>query len=552
MEKTINSDLMRGNIDTIILKTLSTGDHYGYEIIDEIKTKSRGEYILKEPTLYSCLKRLENQGFISSYWGSESKGGRRKYYSLTDMGREVFTNSKSEYEYSRTIIDQLISDRTYELEPITAANIIADQVIVQPTTAPENEVAASTQIEVVEEKEAAQPEQVVTTSEVQPAAEIKTDEIVVEGNIAIVTEEKPEPVRVNTSSMMDDILGSIEQTRESYTSNVQVTELPKNSGNDYKILSNDDTFTRYDDFLSNRYTVEYAGEQDKSTTPSYAEQPVFLPAEPEPVPEAPERSSLTSGFVKYNDKDVLQDIPSSSHTVTDYEYRKRLGSLIATPQPKATPVPQLVITQPEPQIAPEPKPEEPTQTENMSLRERIQIRNFGRLSQSIRDLGEEVKIRTTDNKSARDYNKQYYYYRNKLLLAQYAAIFAIMLIEALICLVIARAVVKTELLYVAGVYVSSVLIALALPIIAAVMFALDPWRKKRIDYSLKSSLIIRAIVMANVIIITYLINVYLGMPIGGSKAYAISLLLPIILSTNIPLSSLIFQALHRIDAFKCK
>ncbi|MDR0426927.1 MAG: PadR family transcriptional regulator [Clostridiales bacterium] len=119
MSNTINSDLIRGNINTIILKALYDQDRYGYDIIKEIEVKSRGQYILKQPTLYSCLKRLETQGFIRAYWGTDhSNGGRRKYYTLTDMGKEVFSKNQNEYEYSRTIIDQLISDKDYDLETL--------------------------------------------------------------------------------------------------------------------------------------------------------------------------------------------------------------------------------------------------------------------------------------------------------------------------------------------------------------------------------------------------------------------------------------------------
>ena len=62
----VNIDLIRGHMDTIILRTLSNEDKYGYEILDEIKGKSNNLYSLKQPTLYSCLKRLEKQGLITS------------------------------------------------------------------------------------------------------------------------------------------------------------------------------------------------------------------------------------------------------------------------------------------------------------------------------------------------------------------------------------------------------------------------------------------------------------------------------------------------------
>lgn len=112
----ISSDLIRGHINTIILRTLYERDKYGYEIIEEIETKSHGQYTLKQPTLYSALKRLESQGYINAYWKTDevSQGGRRKYYTLTDSGREIAERNQAEWEYSRTVIDNLISDRNFD------------------------------------------------------------------------------------------------------------------------------------------------------------------------------------------------------------------------------------------------------------------------------------------------------------------------------------------------------------------------------------------------------------------------------------------------------
>ena len=104
----IDSDLIRGHIDTIILKTLFDGDKYGYEILDEVSKKSGGAYELKQPTLYSCLKRLENQGLISSYWVDSEIGGKRHYYCLTDLGKENFIENQKDWLRSRQIIDNLI------------------------------------------------------------------------------------------------------------------------------------------------------------------------------------------------------------------------------------------------------------------------------------------------------------------------------------------------------------------------------------------------------------------------------------------------------------
>lgn len=113
-DKSISADLIRGHINTIILRSLYDGDKYGYEIIAEIERKSHGQYAMKQPSLYSALKRLESQGYITSYWGGSVAGGRRKYFSLTEEGREISERNQAEWEYSRTVIDSLISDKAFD------------------------------------------------------------------------------------------------------------------------------------------------------------------------------------------------------------------------------------------------------------------------------------------------------------------------------------------------------------------------------------------------------------------------------------------------------
>jgi len=110
----IDSDLIRGNIDTIILKTMLNEDKYGLDIIKEVEQRSSGTYELKQPTLYSCLKRLENQELISSYWLNSDIGGRRHYYKLTDKGREFYNKKQEEWAKSKFVIDNLLSNYNYE------------------------------------------------------------------------------------------------------------------------------------------------------------------------------------------------------------------------------------------------------------------------------------------------------------------------------------------------------------------------------------------------------------------------------------------------------
>lgn len=104
----ISSDLIRGNMDAILLRVLLKKDSYGYEIIKTIWSDSGERYELKEPSLYSCLKRLEAQGAIEAYWGDESLGGRRKYYRITESGKKLYDNALHAWKNASELINLLI------------------------------------------------------------------------------------------------------------------------------------------------------------------------------------------------------------------------------------------------------------------------------------------------------------------------------------------------------------------------------------------------------------------------------------------------------------
>jgi PadR family transcriptional regulator PadR len=108
IDKKMSSDLLRGHTDTIILKLLSDGDKYGYEITKLVHEHSDRQYELKEATMYSSLKRLETDGHIDSYWGDESQGGRRKYYRVTETGLAVYEQNKENWNAAKRILDKLL------------------------------------------------------------------------------------------------------------------------------------------------------------------------------------------------------------------------------------------------------------------------------------------------------------------------------------------------------------------------------------------------------------------------------------------------------------
>lgn len=104
----IAGDLIRGHTDAIILARLLRGDSYGYEINKVISTLSSGRFELKEATLYTAFKRLEEQGYIASYWGNSGAGARRRYYTITPSGRLASKRLAEEWRETKEIMDKLL------------------------------------------------------------------------------------------------------------------------------------------------------------------------------------------------------------------------------------------------------------------------------------------------------------------------------------------------------------------------------------------------------------------------------------------------------------
>jgi DNA-binding PadR family transcriptional regulator len=108
MDARLSSDLLRGHTDTIVLGILLARDSYGFEIYNAILERTGGEYELKETTLYSSYKRLEADGCVEAYWGDETQGARRRYYHITEKGRQVLRQNLINRQFTDRILDTLL------------------------------------------------------------------------------------------------------------------------------------------------------------------------------------------------------------------------------------------------------------------------------------------------------------------------------------------------------------------------------------------------------------------------------------------------------------
>ncbi|WP_413382077.1 PadR family transcriptional regulator [Alkalihalobacillus sp. 1P02AB] len=101
-------ELVKGSTSLLVLQLLSTGDMYGYQIVKEMKKRSENALEVKEGTLYPGLHKLEDKGFIESYWKEQEKGPARKYYRITAEGQELLESKTKEWNLFVKMINQVL------------------------------------------------------------------------------------------------------------------------------------------------------------------------------------------------------------------------------------------------------------------------------------------------------------------------------------------------------------------------------------------------------------------------------------------------------------
>lgn len=93
----MDSRLLWGAVEMLILEVVSHAATYGYEIAQAVSRNSKGYFDLKEGSLYPALHRLEQQQLLESYW-EEVDGRRRKYYRLTASGQAALASKRAAWK----------------------------------------------------------------------------------------------------------------------------------------------------------------------------------------------------------------------------------------------------------------------------------------------------------------------------------------------------------------------------------------------------------------------------------------------------------------------
>ncbi|MBR4725691.1 MAG: PadR family transcriptional regulator [Lachnospiraceae bacterium] len=100
----MNTQLKKGTLDLCVLSLLAKGDRYGYELTEELSGKMK----IATGTLYLVLKRLKDEDYVTTYLQESENGPARKYYHLTDEGRNCFGQMKTEWQELAGIMSEIL------------------------------------------------------------------------------------------------------------------------------------------------------------------------------------------------------------------------------------------------------------------------------------------------------------------------------------------------------------------------------------------------------------------------------------------------------------
>src|ERR671926_623918 len=94
----IQGDLLQGTLDLLVLKTLAMGPAHGHTIAHAIAHRSEEVLQVEHGSLYPALHRLEDRGWIVSFWGTSENNRRARYYRLTPAGRTQLAAQTSRWD----------------------------------------------------------------------------------------------------------------------------------------------------------------------------------------------------------------------------------------------------------------------------------------------------------------------------------------------------------------------------------------------------------------------------------------------------------------------
>jgi transcriptional regulator len=100
--------MLQGTLDLLVLRTLAVGPAHGHTIAHAIERESDEVLQVEHGSLYPALHRLEDRGWITSFWGTSENNRRARYYRLTPAGRRQLAAQTSRWQELVRAIDRVL------------------------------------------------------------------------------------------------------------------------------------------------------------------------------------------------------------------------------------------------------------------------------------------------------------------------------------------------------------------------------------------------------------------------------------------------------------
>ena len=111
-ESPLESQMLQGTLDMLVLRTLVLGPAHGHTIAHAIEHGSDDVLQVEHGSLYPALHRLEDRGWIASFWGSSENNRKAKYYRPTPAGRKQLSAQTTRWEQMVRAIGNIMKPAT--------------------------------------------------------------------------------------------------------------------------------------------------------------------------------------------------------------------------------------------------------------------------------------------------------------------------------------------------------------------------------------------------------------------------------------------------------
>ena len=524
--ETIPSEMLRGHVDTIILLSLLDCDKHTSQIKEEIESRVDGQFQLKQGTFYSCLQRIVSQGFVTEYRSSSQDGKRRKFYQLTEKGKAYIEDNKDKWLFSRNVIDTLIqvpqddtpidSVYSYDKTKQSQAEIINQQAneiseLNSKIERIENQIKENEQkneaLQVIEEKPV--DEQIEAKEETQNLTEL-------ERFLAGEFEEFKQPE--------DEVL---QQPKE----NIVVSETKVISIEEAKDKSYEKDLFDIEKEISNQEEIA-------------ASSTIFSESKPEITQKIEDYSYNYNQNTSNNNQSQIDDYFSGEEPVT-HDYKSVLSKLFPelptqteTPQPTYEPAKEPDVStyfdmtpqaQEEPEIilseAKKPSHKHIKQlkkskvlSERPEYDENIKTDDVKYDFSDLQELADSdgFKLRTSTARTNKDIGKIYI---NKLLASSSITFYLMLLVEIILLGFTTRTVVGLNI----SAYIIFGACMAVFPIVALILYFIDPKRKVESLITFKSIISFIFIVALNLILIVIVYAILINIDFALTCKYSINL-----------------------------